>query len=316
MHDTIFYDGYKSRVDDHIRRELKSKLKPMPNELKDPVAVAVQDRRREEFLLSEFEDRRSRISGFAERLGFHESDIIIEPYQDTLPIDSQFIRLIDAQVPTVVVMESLSMFLQQLNMSYWISLLRAALQNNVLPITVQEYNLHQRVVNEFEFTRRTRLTAIESLTEHIRQEPKREQGRRKLDPIADLVEEILVLTAIGQFSSSTKVIQHISDWYKKKTKDPSDHTLRHRIFDEDRWHTYKYKVRSMVKILLETEAKRDNKDVVLPNDIWQPSIFSTVGVVSVASDAAAKLLPEYGYSRTQTGWVKGQQPPLFDLPIS
>jgi hypothetical protein len=58
----------------------------------------------------------------------------------------------------------------------------------------------------------------------------------------------------------------------------------------------------MVKVMLEKEAKRDYEHDRLPNDIWQPSISS---VVSVASIAAAKVLPEYGYIRTESGWVKG-----------
>jgi hypothetical protein len=302
MYDTIYYDGFKSRVDDLIRRELNSKVNPLPQEFSNVYEVAFQDRRREELLQSELDDRRNRVCTYAERLGFYGSNVVVEAYQDTLPVDSQLIRRIGARIPTVVVMDSLSIFLQQLNMSYWITLLRTALQNDVLPITVHEYNDHQGVIKDFDVLCQARLAAIESLTEHIRPEPKREQGRRKLGPIADLVEEILVLTALGQFTSSTSVIQFISEWYKEKTKNPDDHTLRDRIFDEVRWHTYKYKVRTMVKVMLEKEAKRDYEHDRLPNDIWQPSISS---VVSVASIAAAKVLPEYGYIRTESGWVKG-----------
>jgi hypothetical protein len=319
MHDTIYYDGFKSRVDDMLRRERNAKRTAGTEEASQPdnrnvVSVVDEDRRRQELMESELDDRRLRIYQYAERLGFQESNIIVEAYIDALPVDSQFIRLIDARVPTVVVMDSLSMFLQQLNMSYWISLLRTALQCNVLPITVQES--HNGGVTDFELARRTRLVTIESLTEHIRPEPKRDQGRRKLGPISDLVEEILVLTAVGYFTSSANVIQHISDWHKRKTEDPMDHSLRDRIFDEDRWHTYKYKVRTMIKGILEKEAKREDEDVVPPNDIWQPSEPSSVGVVSVASIAAAKVLPEFGYIRTSSGWVKGQQIPQLDLDLS
>lgn len=305
MYDTIYYDGFKSRVDDLIRRELRSKVNGIPQEFSNVIQVASQDRRREDFLQSELDDRRCRVCTYAERLGFHGANVVVEAYQDTLPVDSQLIGRIDARVRTVVVMDSLSIFLQQHNMSYWITLLRTALQSNVLPITVHEYNSNQGVIKDFEVLCQTRLAAIESLTEHIRPEPKREQGRRKLGPIADLVEEILVLTALGHLTSSTSVIQFISEWYKEKTKNPDDHTLRDRIFDEVRWHTYKYKVRTMVKVMLEKEAKRDNEHVCLPNDIWQPSMSSVVGVVSVASIAAAKVLPDYGYIRTESGWVKG-----------
>ena len=302
MHDTIYYHAYKSRADELLRGGRRESDQP-----------AAEDSKLQEILHRDLQDRRSRNIPYANQLGFSDTDIVVEAFQDTLPADSKFMRLIDARVPTVVVMDSLSMFLQQLNMSYWISLLRTALQNNVVPITVQEHR--HGGVKDFEFARQTRLATIESLTEHIRLEPKRERGRRKLGPISDLVEEILVLSALSRFSSSTDVIEYISYWHKERTKDPFDHTLRDKIFDEERWHTYKYKVRTMVKDILVEAALRDDKDAMLPNDLWQPSIYSVVGVVSVASIAAAKALPEYGYFRSTTGWVKGQPTPQLDLDM-
>lgn len=302
MHGTIYYYAFKSRAEELLRggRGVFEQ-------------TAAEDSKLQEILQRDLEERRDRIVPFANQLGFSNPDIVIEAYQDTLPADSQFMRLIGSQVPTVVVMDSLSLFLQQLNMSYWISLLRTALQSNVVPITVQE--LRNGAITDFEYARQTRLTAIEALTEHIRPEPKRERGRRKLGPIADLVEEILVLTALARFNSSTDVIEFISYWHKEKTKNPFDHALRDKIFEDERWHTYKYKVRTMVKDILSDAALRDDKNLIVPRDIWQPSISSVTGVVSVASIAAAKVLPEYGYTRSGTGWIKGQPSPQLGLEM-
>lgn len=302
MHGTIYYYPFKSRAEELLRggRGVFEQ-------------TAAEDSKLQEILQRDLEERRDRIVPFANQLGFSNPDIVVEAYQDTLPADSQFMRLIGSQVPTVVVMDSLSLFLQQLNMSYWISLLRTALQSNVVPITVQE--LRNGAINDFEYARQTRLTAIEALTEHIRPEPKRERGRRKLGPIADLVEEILVLTALARFTSSSDVIEFISYWHKEKTKNPFDHALRDKIFDDARWHTYKYKVRTMVRDILSEAALRDDEASTLPHDIWQPSVSSVAGVVSVASIAAAKVLPEYGYIRTATGWIKGQPSPQLGLEL-
>jgi hypothetical protein len=197
------------------------------------------------------------------------------------------------------------MFLQQSRMTYWISLLRTALMNNILPITVDEYKRGVHV--EFDELLQSRLRTIESLTEHIRSEPPRERGRRKLSPIADVVELVLVLTANDQFESSHGVLTFISTWYDENVRNGTSSLKHDKVFSENRWLTYKYKVRKMAKdILLEHISRHADRGI--PHDIWQPSEHINGRVVSLASLAAATVLPDFGYHKVGRFWEHISKP--------
>jgi propanediol dehydratase large subunit len=49
-------------------------------------------------------------------------------------------------------------------------------------------------------------------------------------------------------------------------------------------------------------------DRAMPKDIWQPSEFVDGQVVSIASLAAVKVLPEFGYQKVGHQWLKVLRP--------
>jgi hypothetical protein len=307
MNTIIYYQAYRDRS-----AELISINRSEPKYLIDEDLILQRARDRENY------KRMTRAVSIAEDLGIDENRVFVEAFDDTMAGNGHFMQLLRSNQPTIVVMDSMSMFLQQYGLTYWITLLRTALQNQVLPITVEEFRMG--VHKDFDLALNARRTTIEALTEHLRPEPKRERGRRKLGPIADLVERILVHTAspesgaFREFRSSHDVLEFISTWYEVNTKSGESVLQHDRIFAADRWNTYKYKVRTMAKEELLDVLHQDYPETGIPKDIWQPSTVVEGQVVSMASLAAVKLLPEYGYQKVGFQWVKAQQPRQSLLP--
>jgi hypothetical protein len=297
MNNIIYYQAYRDRTVQMARFG--------ENETKQTVEQdLVLEKKRER----EQHNRMIRALQVASDFCIDENHVFVEAYDDTLATDGPFMQLLRSNQPTVVVMDSLSMFLQQFGLTYWITLLRTALQNGILPITIEEFKLG--VHRDFDFALQARRTTIEALTEHIRPEPKRERGRRKLGPIADLVEIILLHTAsptsgnFPEFRSSHDVLEFISQWYEGKTHSGSTELQYDRVFAPDRWNTYKYKVRTMAKDALLDVLVEDFPEIAIPKDIWQPSELVDGRVVSIASLAAVKVLPDFGYQRIGYQWIK------------
>lgn len=294
MVSVLYYQAYRDRA--HER------LKAYPI---DPKYQSHADMELNQARLLENDRRLSRAIAVAGEIGIYPEYVMVEAYDSKLRTDGFFMNLVRLGRPTLLVMDSLSMFLQQFGMTYWITLLRTALQNNVLPVTVDEYK-HIKPI-EFDHLLSSRLCAVEALTAHIRTEPKRERGRRKLGPIADLVELIVFQTAQGRFGSNTDVLAYISQWYEENTRS-GVYTLQHdRIFAEDRWLTYKYKVRAMAQDILLGAIHREYPNRALPKDIWQPSELIDGKVVSLASIAAEFVLPDFGYDKVKYRWIKGNR---------
>lgn len=294
MFTVLYYQAYRDRTYDQL------KINPI-----DPKYPSVEELELNRARILENDRRQSRAIAVAGEIGIYPQYVAVEAYNGKLLIDGFFMTLVRSGRPTLLVMDSLSMFLQQFGMTYWITLLRTALQNRVLPITVEEFKQNKHL--EFDHLLSSRLSAVEALTAHIRPEPKRERGRRKLGPIADLVELILVQTALGRFKSNTDVLAYISHWYEENTRSGVS-TLQHdRIFAEDRWVTYKYKVRTMAKEILLAAIHLEFPNKGLPNDIWQPSELIDGEVVSFASLAAGIALPDFGYHKVGYRWIKGNR---------
>lgn len=294
---TVYYHAYRNRITEHPEGIQDEPLQDM----------ALQERR-----TRLHDTRMMRAVSIASKLGIEERHVFVEEYDDTLSPDGHFMRLLRSKRPTIVVMDSLSMFLQQFGLTYWITLLRTALQAQVLPITVEE--LRMGVHRDFDNALQVRRTTIEALTEHIRPEPKRERGRRKLGPIADLVESILLHTAdpmtdvFPEFRSSHDVLVYISTWYEKNTRLGETLLQYDKIFAPERWITYKYKVRTMAKDALLDVIVKDFPYIAMPSDIWQPSELVDGRVVSLASLAAVRVLPDFGFENDGHQWLKVLRP--------
>lgn len=301
MNTIIYYQAYRDRTTELARVSRN-----------EPIQLVEEDLLLQKKREQEHHNRMMRAVSIATELQIDESCVFVEAFDDTLAGDGHFMQLLRSNQHTIVVMDSMSMFLQQYGLTYWITLLRTALQNQVLPITVEEFKMG--VHKDFDLALNARRTTIEALTEHLRPEPKRERGRRKLGPIADLVERILVHTAspesgaFREFRSSHDVLEFISNWYEVNTQNGETVLQHDRIFAADRWNTYKYKVRTMAKEELLDVLHQDYPNTGIPKDIWQPSTVVDGQVVSMASIAAVKLLPEYGYQKIGFKWLQALKP--------
>lgn len=291
MYKTYYYLGYS---DIYIERRTV-RLNPEAHDelLQHLIRVAKE---------AEIEHRRAKAIKLANAMGIDQYHVIVEPHEETLDEDGPYMRLVRSAKPAVLVMDSMSMYLHQLGLSYWITLLRTTLQHHILPITVEEYegNVHL----DFDNTLRNRLIAIEALTSHIKPEPKRIRGRRKLGPISDVVCQVLADTANKAIGSSDDVMDNISRWYDRYLLDPKDHMHQYAIFDQPRWKTYKYKVRSMIRKMLEEYWNQHYPDLPIQHDIWQTNFLVSGQQIFPAVIAAEQLLPEFGYEKIGSRWAK------------
>jgi hypothetical protein len=295
MFQTFYYAGYS---DVYIERRL-ARLHP-------DVDDHVLDRLIHEAKDAEIELRRAKALMVAGPLGICENNIIVEAHGETLEEDGPYMKLVRSEKPAVLVMDTMSMYLHQLGLSYWITLLRTTLQHRVLPVTVDEYRRNVHV--DFDNTLRNRRLSIEALTEHIRPEPKRVVGRRKHGPISEVVGQVLVESATRMVGSADEVMDAISRWYEQYLLDPKDHMHQYAIFEESRWKTYKYKVRNMIRKMLRECWENDHPDLPIQHDIWQTSFNISGEMCYPAAIAAGLLLPGYGYTKVGSRWEKVSSP--------
>lgn len=295
MDQTFYYVGYS---DVYIERRI-AKLHP---DVDDHVLDKLINVAKE----AELEHRRAKALMVAGTLGISENNVIVESHGETLVDDGPYMKLVRSGNPAVLVMDSMSMYLHQLGLSYWITLLRTTLQHGVLPITVDEYT--RDVHMDYDDVLRNRRVSIEALTEHIRPEPKRVVGRRKHGPISEVVGQVLVESAARAIGSGDDVMATISRWYEQYLRDPKDHMHQYAIFDQPRWKTYKYKVRNMIRKMLEECWENHRPDLPIQHDIWQTSFFISGEVFYPSAIAAGLLLPEYGYEKVGSRWEKVSSP--------
>jgi hypothetical protein len=291
MYQTFYYVGYR---DVYIERRIAKMHPDVDDHVLDRLIHVAKE--------AELEHRRAKALMVARPLGISENNIIVESHGETLAEDGPYMKLVRSEKPAVLVMDSMSMYLHQLGLSYWITLLRTTLQHGVLPITIEE---HARDVHkDFENTLRNRRVSIEALTEHIRPEPKRVVGRRKHGPISEVVGQVLVESATRAVGSSDDVMDAISRWYGQYLLDPKDHMHQYAIFEQVRWKTYKYKVRNMIRKMLVECWENHHPDLPIQHDIWQTSFFISGEMFYPSAIAAGLLLPEYGYEKVGSRWEK------------
>jgi hypothetical protein len=286
-----YYVGYRDRLIETKAAKFSTGVDPLEEDWQIQAAKAL-----------ELIKRTERALFVANQIGIEERYVLVEAYTNDLPADGKYMALLNSGRPAIIIMDSLSMFLQQFGMSYWITLLRRSLQAGFLPITLEEYS--RRVHLEYDTALQTRLVVIEALTEHIRTEPKRVRGRRKLGPVAELIERILIETASRNINSDGAVIRTISAWYDDTAHRTPERLQRDLIFNDKRWVTYKYKVRTMARDLLTERWARHYPEFKIHDDIWQASFMIDDQLVYPSAFAAAKLLPEFGYEKFGSRWIK------------
>lgn len=295
MDQTFYYVGYS---DVYIERRI-AKLHP-------DVDYHVLDRLINVAKDAELEHRKAQALMVAGHLRINENNVIVESHGETLVDDGPYMKLVRSGKPAVLVMDSMSMYLHQLGLSYWITLLRTTLQHGVLPITVDEYT--RDVHMDYDYVLRNRRFAIEALTEHIRPEPKRVVGRRKHGPISEVVGHVLVESAVRTITSGDNALDRIATWYDESMLKSPERLQKHRVFEQLRWKTYKYKVRNMVRDMLEQTWKNHRPDLPIQHDIWQTSFLISGEMFYPSAMAAELLLPEYGYEKVGSRWEKVSSP--------
>lgn len=291
MYPVYYYECYRARL---VENDLGA--------MHTPYEPPIEEESIHEQIQYDLASRKERALSVAADAGIDLRNVIVEAYSSVLPPDSVYMRLANAREPAVIVMDSLSMFLQQSGMTYWITLLRTSLQNGLLPITVDEYA--NGVHLEYEAAVYSRRVAIESLTSHIRPEPKRTRGRRKHGPTAEILEIILLESERRTVHSSADVLQRITRWYDDSLEHSPEKFLRHRVFSGDRWMTYKYKIRKMARELLEETWKNTYTFMPIEGDIWQSCFLIDGGLVYPSCFAAREILPDFGYELIANQWRK------------
>ena len=295
MYQTFYYVGYS---DVYIERRI-AKLHPDVDEHERERLTHVAKE-------AELEHRKAQALMVASHLRINENNVIVESHGETLAEDGPYMKLLRSNEPAILVMDSMSMYLHQLGLSYWITLLRTTLQHGVLPITVDEHtrNVHM----DYDNVLRSRRSSIEALTEHIRPEPRRVVGRRKLGPISEVVGTVLVESAVRTITSGDKALDRIATWYDESMLKSPERMQKHRVFEQFRWKTYKYKVRNMVRDMLEQTWKHHRPDLPIQHDIWQTSFHISGEMFYPSAIAAGLLLPEYGYEKVGSRWEKVSSP--------
>lgn len=292
-----YYECYRDRfVEENIT---------MFQQVRDPV---LEDSLLRDAYQLDLNLRRERAISVATFAGIDQRNVIVEAYTDSLPEDGEYMRLLRAGGPAIIVMHSLSMYLQQSGMSYWISLLRKTLQCDLLPITLEEFLSGAH--NGFHETLSWRRATIESLTSHIRPEPKRVRGRRKHGPTAEILGIILIESERRTVTSASSVLKRISSWHDECSKDTPEKFKQHPVFSDVRWGTYKYKIRKMARELLEETWKECYPAFPIEDDIWQASLLWDGKLVYPAAMAAAMILPEFGYEQIGHQWIKTARKPV------